>query len=383
MKRTFSAFTSQSVRSQTFTSATQSYSMLFGVVSCMVLVIFLFSCGSVPLIHRETALDKESALPPPHYSMVFIIHGDGDYLYHDVSGHAHRADEEALFGAIRVAEQNPQTEVFIFHQRPRRHTLFFFPRRDGKVYYYRYGRLLAEESYWRDQGPSRFDPEVALYHRFHAGEQHQLVRLFLYFGHQIPEFDRAGYDASYPKKTFMVHELADGLKRITCDSTKFDIIVLSTCFGGTPHIIAALAPYARTIVASPDNLHLSYFDLRPFERLDVDLRDGDVAGFAKNFARQAFERLTEDIQTAVTVAVYDVDRVQEYVHAVDSVYNYALATLNGQKPGSFEHCDCAEDSAYALPGMSAGVDVFYRPPRFGRSKNKQNHSGWECPRLFK
>ncbi|MDW7679803.1 MAG: clostripain-related cysteine peptidase [bacterium] len=206
------------------------------------------------------------------------------------------------------------------------------------------------------------------------------MRLFFYFGHEIPEFDGLGYDASHPERTFMVHELADGLKRITRDSTKFDIIVLSTCFGGTPHTIGTLAPYARTIVASPDNLHLSYFDLHPFERLEVGLRDGDVAGFAKYFARQAFDRLTEDIQTAVTVAVYDVDRVQGYVHAVDSVYNHALATLKGQKLRSVEHYDCAEDSACVLPGMSDGVDVWYRPPRFGRSKHKQHHSGWECPR---
>ncbi|MBN2267152.1 MAG: hypothetical protein JW725_02305, partial [Candidatus Babeliaceae bacterium] len=136
MKRTFSAFTIQSVRSQSFTSAMCTHSIFFGGISCVVLKLFLFSCSSVPLIQRENALEKESALPP-HYSMVFIIHGDGDYLYHDVLGHAHKADEEALFGAIRVAEQNPNAEVFIFHQRPRRHTLFFFPRRDGKIYYYR------------------------------------------------------------------------------------------------------------------------------------------------------------------------------------------------------------------------------------------------------
>jgi hypothetical protein len=355
--------------------------MLFRCVSCVVLVLFLFSCSSISLTQRVIPLGEESALPT-RYSMVFIIHGDGDYLYHDTRGNACRADQEALIGAIKVAVQNPQAEVFIFHQKPRRHAWLFFPRRDGKIYYYRHGRLLVKESYWRDQGQSRFDPEVELYYRFRAQEQHQPVRLFLYFGHEIPEFDGAGYDVSYSHRTFTVHDLADGLKRITRDSTKFDFIVLSTCFNGTPHTIAALAPYTRTFVASPGNLHLSYFDLHPLERLDVGLGDGDVAVFVKNFARQAFERLTEDIQTAITVAVYDVDRAQGFLQAVDSVYDHALTTLKGQKPGSFEHCDCAEDSAYVLPGMSEGVDVFYRPPRFGRLKYKQNHSGWECWRLL-
>ena len=364
-----------------FKSVTQPYSMFFGG-GCVVLLLFLFSCSSVPLTQRGILLREESKLLPC-YSIVFIIHGDGDYLYHDTSGQAHRADEEALAGAIRVAMRNPKAEVFVFHQKRRRHTLIFFPRHDGRFYYYRNGRLLANESYWRDQGQSRFSPEVELYHRYHAEVQTQLVKMFLYFGHEIPEFDGSGYDGSYPDRTFIIRELGDGLKHITSDSIKFDLIVLSTCFSGTPHTIATLAPYTRIIVASPDNLHLSYFDLHPFEWLDVGFRDGDVSLFAKNFARQAFNRLIEDIQTSVTVAVYDMDRVRGYINAVDSVYNHDLTTLKGQKPGSFAHYDCAEDSAYVLPGMSEGVDLFYCPPRFGRSKHKLNHSGWECWRLFK
>ena len=103
--------------------------------------------------------------------------------------------------------------------------MLFFPRSDGTIYYYRYGRLIAKESYWRDQGQSRFDPEVGLFRRFHAEEHPQLVRLFLYFGHEIPEFNGAGYDASYQDRTFSVHGLADGLKRITRDSKKIDLFV--------------------------------------------------------------------------------------------------------------------------------------------------------------
>lgn len=380
MKRAFSAFGIQRVHNRSFTSVRHTYSIFFWGASLMVLGLVLFSCSSIPLTQRETPRGEQSALPP-RYSMVIIIHGDSNYLYHNADGHSRKADEEALVGATMVAERNPQAEVFIFHERRRKHTLLFFPRRDGTFYYYRHGRQLAKESYWRDKGASRFDSEVELYHRFRAAEQPKPVRLFFYFGHEIPEFDGAGYDASYSRRTFTVDDLASGLQRITTDSTKFDLIVLSTCFNGTPHSIGAFAPYARTIVASPGTLHLSYFDLHPFERLDVGLQDGDMAGFAKNFARQAFDRLTEDIQTAVTVAVYDVDRVQKYLNAVSSVYDHALTTLKGQKPGSFEHCDCAEDAAYALPGMSEGVDVFYRPSRFGRSKHKQNHSGWECWRL--
>ena len=155
------------------------------------------------------------------------------------------------------------------------------------------------------------------------------VRLFLYFGHTIPEFGGAGYDASYKDRTFTVDDVADGLKSITGDSTKVDLVVLSTCYSGTPRTIAAIAPYARYVIASPDNLHLSYFDLSPLERLDVGLRDGDVSGFANTFAQHAFDRLAEDIQTAVTVAVYDVDRVRGFLHSVDDTYDLSFDRIAG------------------------------------------------------
>ena len=367
---------------RSFASATHGHSMPIGGVACVALALFFFSCGSVPPATRATLVGDESG-PAPRHSMVCIIHGDGGYLYHDTRGKAHRADEEALARMKTVAERNTQAEVFIFHERRRRNLLFLFPRRDGTFYYYRHGRLLAEEAYWRDQGQSRFDSEMEIYDRFRGEESPDLVRLFLYFGHEIPEFDGAGYDASYKHRTFTVNDLAGGLKRITRDSTKVDLVVLSACFSGTPRTIGAIAPYARYVIASPDNLHLSYFDLRPLERLDTDLRERDVSGFANTFAHHAFDRLTEDIQTAVTVAVYDVDRVQGFLHSVDSTYDYALTTLKGKTPASVEHCDCADDPAYALPGMKEGTEVLYRPSRFGRLKHKESHSGWECWRLPK
>ncbi len=369
----------QSPHDRSFMSTTNVYSMFFWGIGCVVLTLFLSSCSSTDSAQLGTSQAEQNVLPL-RYSIVCIIHGDGDYLYHDSRGNERNADEMALARAIRVAEKNPHAEVFIFHERPRSNFLLFFPLHDGEFYYYRNGQLLANEPYWRDQGLSRFDPQVSFYQRFHTLEQAQLVKLFLYFGHEIPEIDGKGYDASYPDGLFTMHDLADGLKRITSDSTKFDLIVLSTCFNGTPYTIATLSPYARYIIASPDNLHLSYFDLRPFERLDISLRDGGILAFARQFAQHAFDRLTKNIQTVVTVAVYDVDCVQGFLHSVDSV-DRALTMLKGKTMGSVatvEHCDCADLPAYMLPMMSEGVDVFYRPARFGRSKYKQNHSGWQC-----
>jgi hypothetical protein len=350
---------------------------LFGNIGSAALVLFLFSCSSIPPAQRETIPDGEL----PHsvrYSMVFIIHGDGDYLYHDSQGNALRADEKTLSGVKKVASRNREAEVFIFHQIKSKRSLFVFPRRDGKMYYYRHGRIRAQESYRRGKGQLRFDSEVKLFHQFRAEGQSEPIQMFFYYGHEIPETDGTGYDVSNSRRRFTIHDLADGLNYFIHDSTKFDLLVLSTCFNGTPHTIATLSPYARTIVASPDNLHLSYFSLYPLEYLDINLRTDDMAGFAKDYARQSFESLKQDIQTTITVAVYDVDRVQGYVRGVDSLYAQTLTAPVGGRPGIFEYIDCADDSAYVRPGMNEGVDIFYRPPRFGRLQNKLYHSGWGC-----
>jgi hypothetical protein len=354
--------------------------VLFVGIYSAALIVLLSSCSAAPPLQRE-AQQVEEGVRETTYSIVCVIHGDGDYLYHDTSGSEYEADEQALAGAKRVAQQNPHAEVFIFHQRARRHFLFFFPLHDGEFYYYRNGRLIANELYWRDQEQSPFDSEAELYRRFRADNQREMVSVFLYCGHEIPEFGGAGYDASYPDRRFTVHDFAGGLEGFTRHSARFDLMVLSTCFGGTPYTIGALGSFARYIIASPGNLHLSYFDLNALERLDLSLQDGDVPAFARRFAHRSFVRLTGDIQTAVSVAVYDVVRVQEFLHTVHRVYDNTLTPLKGETQASMatiEHCDCADLPEYALPTMKDGVDVFYRPARFGRLKHKRNHSGWEC-----
>ena len=349
---------------------------------CLALGLLFCSCSSAPPIPLDPSPALESALPID-YTVVFVIHGDGGYGFHDSEGREYKADVEVLAGAKQVAERNSQAEVFIFHEKRRTHTLLFFPRSDGEFFYYRSGRLIAQESYWRDHGESRFDPVVDLFDRFYVAGQPRRARFFLYFGHEIPEVGGKGYDASYRNWTFTVHDLADGLSRITGDSIKFDLVALSSCFGGTPHTISALTPQARYIIASPGNLHLSYLDVQPFETLDVGLRAGDVSDFAKDVARQSYVRLTTELQTEITVAVYDVDRVQGFVSSVDSIYDYSLTAEEGKAPGGLVRCDCADDSAYLRPAMSEGVEVFYRPARFGRSAAKLDHSGWECLQLRK
>jgi len=353
---------------------------IFLSVGCAALIMFLSSCSAGVPVQQESHRVENDTIAVK-FSIVFIIHGDGDYLYHDTAGKKYIADEEALASAKRVAGKNPLAEVFIFHQKPGSHFLFFFPIRDGEFYYYKNGQLIANELYWRDQEVSNLDNEVKFYKSFRADSQPERMNMFFYFGHEIPEFAGAGYDASYPDRTFTVHDLASGIEGFASDFTKFDLLVLSTCYGGTPYTIGTLGHYARTIIASPGNLHLSYFDINSLESLDLCLHDGDVPAFADRFARQSFDRLTRDIQTAVSVAVYDVDRVQEYSQSVYTTYENTLNTLSEKKKSflaAIEHYDCADIPEYVLPTMNRGVNVFYRPALFGRSKSRQNHSGWEC-----
>lgn len=337
---------------------------------CCLLGMLTFSCGSVP-----TTL-APSDTSPVSYSIVFVIHGDGDYLYHDREGNAYQADERALAEAEAVASQNPRAEVFIFHEKPKSHFLLFFPRHDGEFHYYCNGTLVGNESYWRDE--AGFVTQAELYRRFRRQTEQAIVKMFLYFGHEIPEVGGEGYDASYPRRHFNIQDLKSVFDRLTTDSAKFDLVVLSTCFNGTPYTIANLSKYARYIIASPDNLHLSYFDITALKRLEAALNKENIPDFASRFAQHAFDRLAPDIQTAITVAVYDVERVQGYLQAIKNPYAERLASLQKMTTPAAEHCDCADDPAYALPGISNGVFILYRPPRFGRGKSKLTHSGWEC-----
>lgn len=339
----------------------------------MVLAVFLVSCSTMPA-PDDGAL---SGATPPRYSLVFIIHGDGDYLYHNTAGEARRADEDILARARDIAERMPDAEVAIFHQIPRRHVLFLVPRHDGRAYYYRRGQFLGRTSYWRDQGNSHFSPETRLYTQFAGAGSRPPVQMTFYFGHELPEFNGNGYDASYPDRPVTIRDFADGLGALAAGSGKIDLLVLATCYGGTPHTIGALAPYARYIIASPDNLHLSYFDIEPLAQLGTGPAMEDMAAFASRFAVNAFDRLVSEIQTAASVVVYDVEATNAYRAAVARDYDHALSLARGM-PASANHCDCADDSTYARPGMGEGLTVLYRAPRFGRMKNAQHHSGWAC-----
>ncbi len=353
-------------------------SMLF-VTGCSLMIAMLSSCIGINPIQSDGGPDG-GRIFVSNYSIIFVIHGDNDYLVHDAEGNEYTADEAVLSEAKITAQLNPKGSVFIFHQRPKRNVLFFFPIHDGEFYYYHNGRLAAYEEYWRDRKDSPYEPELELYRRYHGESQSEMMSMFLYYGHQIPESGGRGYDASYPERPFTVTDLGGVLKEFTRNASKFDMVSLSTCYGGTPFTVDAVAPYTKYIIASPENLHLSYFNFRSLDRLDTTALQYGAAVFAPISAERAFARLTSDVQTNVSVAVYDVSRVREYVDTVLTQYRRTLNASGDGKNFPLEHCDCAELPEYQTERMSDGVQLFYRPARFGRSKNIVKHSGWECIR---
>lgn len=316
-----------------------------------------------------------------HNSIVCIVHGDGDYIFHDSVGSEQRADERVLEELDAMAARLHRSEVFVFHQRPTSRLLFLFPRDDGMFSYYRNGRLVARESYRRPSGGNRFDAEAALYREFHGSANRDGAHMLLYFGHEIPDADGAGYDRSTPERRFNTDTFAAALPCFSDSAVRIDLAIVSTCYNGSPHMMAAVAPSVRYVVASPENLHLSYFDPRAIADAETMLQTDSIARFARMFAGSAFARLSQDVETAVSVCVYDVDRVRPYLRAAMRVYHDTMPVAAAEASAERKHCDCADLPSYRTPAMNDGVDVFFRPAQFGRNQQVAHHSGWECVRL--
>ncbi|HLP14811.1 MAG TPA: clostripain-related cysteine peptidase [Bacteroidota bacterium] len=351
-------------------------------VCCLLVGAVVLSCSSGDVMSRDVKGPDAGGNGPLRYLLVYFIHGDGEYLYHDSHGVSVRADEVTVAEARRIAEQQSSAEVFIFHAKPKRHTLFVFPKSDGEMFYYRHGILAGHEEYRRGVETAAFARESELYRRYLGTNRDTTARIFLYFGHEVPEFDGEGYDASYEDRPFTVDTLAAWLRELTGGRRKFDCVVLSTCYNGTPYIVSSIAPYARYIVASPDNLHLSYFSIHSLGQLpDSATSDASIAALTNTFARSAFETLVQSVQTAVSVAVYDASRVQPYLRSVGAAYERSFDAVKQIPETQRARCDCAGIREFERPDMATGVEILYRPPRFGQSKYTTGHSGWECWRI--
>jgi hypothetical protein len=351
------------------------------VLALAATVIWLTACasskrGPVPLETEEPRTNTDST-KPIDFQLIYIVHGDANYSYHDSTGKRHAADSEAVAQAMDVARHSPRSEVFIFHQQPR-HAKLFRQTPDGDFYHYRGGFRLHEQAYSRSQDGD-FEVEAGLLEKYGARSfSRPLIRFFIYFGHEIPASEGRGYSQSYPERNFSLAEFNRGLGRFRGPASNpekpFALIVLSTCYGGTLTVMNTLSPHAQFVLASPAYLHLSFLDTRAFEQLPVSSStpfDADgIHALATDMARQSFERLKENTQTEITVAVYEIQKT-----VFPRIYS---DSRNWNKLAGGYH-DCAEDPGFDSVSAASGVEVFYQPPRFGVLKNKLRHSGWECP----
>jgi hypothetical protein len=269
--------------------------------------------------------------------------------------------------ARTAAARNPQAEVFVFHQHGRRGPA----RGNGTLEHYRNGALVSKAGYRRSTGG--LDPEVELYRRLTTAGGPGARRLFLYFGHQIPELPQPRYHESIPRAPLGLQQFADGVAGFLGPGQRFDLAVLSTCNNGTPTMVTVLAPSARYLVASPADLHLSHLPTAALDHLE--LREPLDAGLlAREMAVAAFGELTERVSTIVTVSVYDVDLLAPRIPEAAAELRARLASAG--RP--LELCDCAEDPRLAWLAGVEGITIHYRPPRFGRERDKASHSGLEC-----
>jgi hypothetical protein len=294
------------------------------------------------------------------------VHGDASYLYHGPDGTPHAADAETLREAFAAARAMPRAEVFVFHQRPHDPLLGLLPRSDGTLYHFRGGRLRRQTTYDQTRA-SAWAAEAALLRRHRApAPDSTLFTAALYYGHAVPERPRPGYHRSRPDVPFGIGALARGLDRLS--TARLDAVVLSTCDGGTPHTVAALAPHARALLAAPGDLHLSFVDAD----LLPSLPPTTPAAWTRRLAARAADRLTTRVETAVTLATYDLARAAPTARRLAR----HVAPDTSTAPAGARHVDCRRVLDRAVD--TTGVRVWDRPARFGPRADRPPHSGWAC-----
>ncbi len=346
----------------------------------IVLMAFLAGCSST----REMVNNDYSGQPADiEYSVVYYIHADAGYLYHDAKGKAVRGNSRVLDTAREVAEKAHSGEVFIFYQRPEKKFLGLFPRKRSRLYHYRNGQISTQVKYRHSDGEEPFlATEARLYKRYgNQSPEKDRQHYFLYFGHEVPKGKGTNYHRTLPDIEVNTASLAGGMRQfIGTDEQKFDLAVLSTCNNGTPEMAERLMPVTELLLASPQNLHLSHIDTDSLALLEREPEPTPVE-LARSMAGQTYRRLAETIQTAITLALYDLDPVRPYI---DELRTSAAAHEQSTQANSFkDNTDCAQLPFFEAGKYGAGVESWYKPARFGRGGNSDTHSGWGCMPVLK
>jgi len=241
--------------------------------------------------------------------IIYIIHADGNYLFHNEEGDPLNAAERMLSQSIFVEENIKNGEVLIFYQKPAENFLFFFPEDNGEFYYYKNGIKILDESYSRKDS-SGFDSESSLLKKYSDPSYNNFRTVLLYYGHEIPLNDTSGYSQSQPAKEFGLNIFKEGIKQVfdsISSHKKFDMIVLSTCKNGNNKTAEELSPFADYLVGSPAEIHLSYLNSESLIKLS---REGDLTAkeMAAEFAENAYNIMSQTVSTEVSISIFDLNK---------------------------------------------------------------------------
>ena len=330
----------------------------------LIFTVFLFGTACSSTINLKSNDNREVS-----YSIVSVVHADADYLYHE-NGKAKYADVKAVNQSIEIAKKAKQGEVFIFHQRPERKAFLFFPKKDRIYYHYKYGSLISKGKYSPEDGG--FTKESEIYSALTQNQNKQQT-YFAYFGHEIPTFSERSYHRSSARMEFNTKVFANHL---TGFSSHIALTILSTCNNGNPLMMDHLKNVTDLVIASPQNLHLSYLKTDKFELLESDPQIKTKA-LADSIAQDSFSDLSSFLQTAVTVAVYSLDEISNYISSLNRNYEVHLESVEA-KPLFTNNADCKNIDSLESSFSTKGVEVFYKPASFGRRAANTSHSGWGC-----
>lgn len=355
-------------------------SVLKPLIGLALLMGFVLSgCSHTSELSMDDTMDQNESVA---YSVVYYIHADADYLYHDSDGEPVRDNQQVLDAALKVAEEAESGEVFIFYKQPEKKFLGLFPRKSSRFYHYKNGTKASHLKYRHSESNEElFATEAQLYeqYRVYSGEENHR-NFFLYFGHEIPDDEGNKYHRSLPDIAVNTETFSSGIQKFASIADQpYDLVVLSTCNNGTPEMATHLMPYSDILLASPQNLHLSHIDSQELALLE---RNPEISSFelADSMANQTYQRLKKEIQTAITLSIYDLDVVKEYQNELQT-FAAQYDTLD-QKQSFSDNVDCNHASFFDEDTFGEGVKTWYKSAKFGTKSSSTSHSGWGCAPLI-
>lgn len=346
----------------------------------IILTALFAGCSST---HEMTKNDFAGQSNAIEYSVIYYIHADAGYLYHDSDGQPVRANSRVLDTALKIAENARSGEVFIFYQRPEKKFLGLFPQKKSRFFHYTHGQKSTEVKYRHSDKKEPFlTTEAQLYNQYrnHIPEEDRQHYL-LYFGHEIPNDKGTNYHRTLPDIEVNTASFADGIRQfLITDDQKFDLVVLSTCNNGTPAMASHLVDFTDHLLASPQNLHLSHIDTEHLGLLE-SIPEFSSRQIAHSLADDTFRRLEDEIQTTITLVEYNLESVREYIN---ELYDLTTAYEDTARLNPYhDNVDCAQFPFFDAEKYTSGIETWYKPAKFGRrAADSTMHSGWGCKPLY-